>query len=149
MLVNIPATRKEAHSLGSNEYWTGIPCKSGHIAFRTVWRSNCRECERESKLRRADKIAEWQRAYRSRNTEKRRAYSRHVEQKLPLPSHAAPATCECCGGTSAKALSLDHCHNTNSFRGWLCERCNLSIGGLGDDLEGLLRAVAYLQKGRN
>jgi len=41
---------------------------------------------------------------------------------------------------------LDHCHDTDVFRGWLCHRCNVGIGFLGDTLEGLNKAIAYLEK---
>lgn len=53
--------------------------------------------------------------------------------------------CDNCGKKNVR-LSLDHCHDTGQFRGWLCHPCNTSIGTLGDDLEGLKRAVAYLER---
>jgi hypothetical protein len=56
-----------------------------------------------------------------------------------------PNICECCGKHSTKIV-CDHDHTTGEFRGWLCDPCNRSIGQLGDNLEGLSRAVAYLQK---
>ena len=56
--------------------------------------------------------------------------------------------CECCGAHADKAgkLQLDHDHKTNKFRGWLCKSCNVSIGGLGDDIPGVERGLAYLRK---
>lgn len=53
--------------------------------------------------------------------------------------------CDNCGKTKTK-LSLDHCHATGQFRGWLCHPCNTAIGVLGDDLESLKRAVEYLER---
>jgi hypothetical protein len=47
-----------------------------------------------------------------------------------------------------KATSLDHCHNTNEFRGWLCRRCNVGIGLIGDTLERLQAGVEYLTKSK-
>ena len=41
---------------------------------------------------------------------------------------------------------LDHCHDTKTFRGWLCHTCNRSLGGFNDDLERLNRAKEYLEK---
>ena len=41
---------------------------------------------------------------------------------------------------------MDHCHKTKKFRGWLCNQCNFSIGGLGDDVEGVIKALNYLCK---
>ena len=40
---------------------------------------------------------------------------------------------------------LDHTHDgSNTFRGWLCASCNRGIGGLGDDVAGVLNALVYL-----
>jgi len=53
--------------------------------------------------------------------------------------------CEICrkGG---KTLCYDHDHNTMEFRGVLCTQCNAAIGVLGDDEEGLSRALEYLRR---
>ena len=40
---------------------------------------------------------------------------------------------------------MDHCHKTEKFRGWLCKNCNMAIGKLGDDLDGVMNAVNYLK----
>lgn len=40
---------------------------------------------------------------------------------------------------------IDHDHYTNLVRGVICSNCNLGLGLLGDNLENLMRAVAYLQ----
>ena len=53
-------------------------------------------------------------------------------------------TCHCCG--KGGRLVCDHDHITNEYRGWLCEACNTGIGKLGDDIEGLKRALAYLER---
>jgi hypothetical protein len=41
---------------------------------------------------------------------------------------------------------LDHDHTTGAFRGWLCTLCNLGLGKLGDDVAGVRRAIAYLER---
>lgn len=41
---------------------------------------------------------------------------------------------------------VDHCHKTGYVRGLLCARCNLGLGKLGDNIEGLKKALAYLEK---
>lgn len=50
----------------------------------------------------------------------------------------------CC--KQIKSLVFDHCHDTGRFRGYLCDPCNRSIGVLGDDVDGLLRAINYLNR---
>lgn len=70
-------------------------------------------------------------------------------RKLPTPSRTAPVNCECCGihqKDVVRRFALDHCHETGKFRGWLCGRCNTGIGSLGDDLEGVMKAVRYLRR---
>tara|TARA_A200000159_G_C7239023_1_gene303691 strand:+ start:39 stop:185 length:147 start_codon:yes stop_codon:yes gene_type:complete len=42
-------------------------------------------------------------------------------------------------------MVCDHDHNTLKFRGWICDPCNMGIGKLGDDLEGIEKALAYLK----
>jgi hypothetical protein len=80
--------------------------------------------------------------------------SKIVYQHRKKYGHTMPEFCECCGkppstsgkGPGIKRLCVDHDHETGEFRGWLCFDCNQSIGKLGDNLEGLLKAVAYLKK---
>ena len=43
------------------------------------------------------------------------------------------------------SLAVDHCHETGKIRGLLCFKCNTGIGALGDSVEGLERALAYLR----
>jgi hypothetical protein len=58
-----------------------------------------------------------------------------------------PDKCELCG--RVEALHLDQDHATKEFRGWLCRSCNTSLGGLGDNVDGLRRAIAYLERSRS
>ena len=44
---------------------------------------------------------------------------------------------------------LDHCHETESFRGWLCHKCNRALGGFDDSPEMLERAIKYLEGNLN
>lgn len=67
------------------------------------------------------------------------------------PTRPEPTTCEICGGPPGRrALNLDHCHKTKKFRGWLCGKCNTTLGKAGDDLDGLTawfeKATAYLRR---
>ena len=50
------------------------------------------------------------------------------------------------GNTKNGSWVLDHCHDTESFRGWLCHKCNRALGGFDDDVEILNRAKEYLEK---
>ena len=64
--------------------------------------------------------------------------------------------CQCCkqqlengGGPgigSSNKRCIDHCHTTGKIRGVLCWDCNVAIGKLGDALQGVNKAVAYLKQ---
>lgn len=56
--------------------------------------------------------------------------------------------CALCGAVHEKnrKLMVDHNHNTKKVRGILCSKCNTGVGLLGDNLEGLMRAVEYLRR---
>ena len=51
--------------------------------------------------------------------------------------------CQVCG--SKDSLCYDHDHNTMKFRGVLCNKCNRSIGQLGDTLESIQKVLFYLK----
>jgi len=55
--------------------------------------------------------------------------------------------CEIC--ETKNSLCYDHDHKTMQFRGVLCRVCNKGLGSFGDTLEGLKKAVKYLEKEKN
>jgi hypothetical protein len=71
-----------------------------------------------------------------------------VRSQLHKEAPPKPELCECCGKVPIKWV-LDHDHNDDSFRGWICDRCNTGIGKLGDNLNGVINAVNYLLLVRN
>lgn len=66
-----------------------------------------------------------------------------IRDKLRKKAPSKPDICECCFCHPEK-WHLDHDHDYHSFRGWLCETCNIGIGKLGDNLEGIVNALKYL-----
>lgn len=141
-------SRAEAKARGLKRYFTGKPCKHGHVAERGLANRACLVCHAEGK--RTEKAREKARAYGRKwfktNREKAREYVRK-RRGCPEPTRPCPDYCECCGSPPGKcALHLDHCHTTGKFRGWLCGNCNTAIGKLGDDEAGLERALRYLRQ---
>jgi Recombination endonuclease VII len=168
-------TRDEARLAGEKHYDAEKPCKHGHEPRRYVSNQQCLVCakEQESKQYRKDPVAarERRKAWIKRNPEKRRQYERTKRLKdperviartrragwkfrnMPAPTRPPPKLCECCGKAETRAqngrthgLHLDHCHDSNRFRGWLCSACNLGIGKLGDTIESVERALTYLRR---
>jgi hypothetical protein len=80
-------------------------------------------------------------ALRAQNREAKRR-----QRGLPPATRPCPEFCECCGSkpNGAGAFHLDHDHTTGAFRGWLCSKCNVAIGLLGDNIDGLMFALKYL-----
>jgi hypothetical protein len=69
-------------------------------------------------------------------------------EQLVTARKTAPSkteSCQCCE-IKVSHLVLDHDHSTGNFRGWVCRNCNQGIGKLGDTVEGVQKALAYLQK---
>ena len=56
--------------------------------------------------------------------------------------------CACCGIHQIEltnALAVDHNHDTMAIRGLLCSNRNSGIGQLGDNIEGVRKALKYLE----
>lgn len=70
-------------------------------------------------------------------------------KKLLMEQDGGCAICLKADGTTRHSkLRTDHDHQTMQVRGLLCNNCNLGLGKLGDTLESLEKAVAYLRKAR-
>lgn len=107
---------------------------------RSAWKKKWYAANREQVL------AHRKRYYRA-NRERILGRER-LRRGLPLAERPEPDTCECCGGppTGKGSLHLDHDAVSGKFRGWLCSKCNQALGLLGDNLSGVLDAVAYLER---
>lgn len=58
-------------------------------------------------------------------------------------------TCNICGVNEASikgVLHLDHCHNTDAFRGWLCSSCNHGLGCFKEDESIFIKAMQYIRE---
>lgn len=53
------------------------------------------------------------------------------------------SACAICRQTGS--LVIDHCHASGAVRGLLCDRCNVGLGCMQDDIERLKAAVQYLE----
>lgn len=147
----------EAKQLGIKKYFTGKPCKQGHLAERSTSNGTCIECaiakvtkwkkSNPDKARDADTTLARKRrqndpaAQRARN----QAYAERLKVKrIEEAGREPPAHCEVCG-RKAHRICFDHCHTTGKFRGWLCDKCNVSLGNVNDDPEILRMLANYLE----
>lgn len=65
-----------------------------------------------------------------------------LRKKFPPPKKGL---CKICKVETEKWV-LDHCHRTNTFRGYICKDCNSGIGLLKDKISVLFRSLIYLTK---
>lgn len=83
--TNTIILRREALALGLPRYFTGKPCKNGHIAERGASRGECRECHRIWRAENQDKLKSWKRRWRSlaESSELERAQAKRYSDKYP------------------------------------------------------------------
>ena len=66
-------------------------------------------------------------------------------RRLPMETRPCPQLCEWAGCVRA-ATTLDHCHDTGAFRGWLCREHNVGLGKIGDNAAALRAGLDYLAR---
>lgn len=104
-------------------------------------RNNCKACKRKRdtywRSKNKDKTI-----YKTKKYHAEKVYGISLDEYLKRMSTSD--CCEVCGNEDK--LVYDHCHDTMNFRGVLCNKCNRSIGQLGDTLESLEKVVSYLRR---
>jgi hypothetical protein len=116
-----------------------------------VYRSDCKTCSATAARRWFAENKERHKETRHRHA-MRATYGLTPEQYQDMLA-AQGGVCAICGldepnahgrtGTQFR-LSVDHCHDTGRVRGLLCQKCNRAIGLLGDNVDLLRKAIAYL-----
>lgn len=119
-------------------------------------RNRCKACDSEDTMRRRDADPD-----KALDQHLRRAFGitlADYRERLV----AQGGVCAVCGEPPTVALGVpsrrqgravrprlvvDHNHETGEIRGLLCTPCNRGIGFLGDTIDGVRRALAYLERG--
>jgi hypothetical protein len=92
-----------------------------------------------------EKIRESSRIYKLTDGVKRQRRNYEREKMDRMATRPRPEVCEVCHTVGARGVVFDHCHETDTFRGWLCDNCNRALGLLNDDLERLLGLALYVE----
>jgi hypothetical protein len=120
------------------KYFTGEPCKNGHIAERWNYNGMCVECKREAD--RASNIKAGKK-YRVK-----KLYGLSLDQVEAI-KHQQNNKCAICEDelSSTHETQIDHCHHTGKVRGLLCINCNWLLGKSRDNPDLLRSAANYLE----
>jgi len=86
--TNLPKTREEAKKIGSKYYFTGQPCKHGHIAARKT-KGACIECLKVEWTKGNETRAEYFREYNKREDVKDRKNEWYQENRETVINNAA------------------------------------------------------------
>ena len=119
--------------------YIGPPCQTCTSTERYTSSGGCVHCTKAANLQKND-------------GRPRRGYRRLTKTGLDLPLQPEDSKCQACGDVAKLVADHDHALEAlgfpggETFRGWICYRCNNGIGLLGDDVAGLMRALAYLRK---
>jgi len=98
---------------------------------------------------------EWQKKHRLENPDTIKGYKLKDSFGITLDQYnqwfiQQEGKCKICGKHQtelARALAVDHCHNTKVIRGLLCAPCNAGLGHFRDNPDVLEAAINYLKSG--
>lgn len=107
--------------------------------------SNCKECHKVYSKTHYTNNKDYYVEKASRNRFAGAVYGLTREEELAFRKRNN-GLCELCN--LRPASHIDHDHSTGNLRGHLCSGCNSGLGLLGDNLEGLEKAVLYLTNSR-
>lgn len=80
LLMSLPASKAQAIASGQKKYFTGRPCKHGHVAPRYTCASSCSECVRIGERAWAQKNPERKREIRKATSSRERSLERSRRQ---------------------------------------------------------------------
>ena len=143
--------------------------KTYHKAYREKNKEKIKAKKKTYREKNRGKIRAYQKAWEEKNKENIRARkkiyrennkdkmrNRDLKRNFGISLHEydlmlteQKGKCACCGthqNELTRNLAVDHDHDTGLIRGLLCHICNTGIGKLGDNIEGLMRALNYLEK---
>lgn len=137
-------------------------------SLQVAWNKNKKglyHCSKESKIKRSKESrgennpmfgkkqsTETKMLIGTKNYKNGSLYKNSLEYKENLAKRKRPKQCEICGGLGKICFDHDHSKGEKtkeSFRGWICTRCNITLGYTKDSPELLRRLADYLENYSN
>lgn len=154
---------RSAEAAGLKHYFTGKPCKYGHLAPRYVSTWRCVPCTigrvLDWQVTNPEKKRAKQNRYQARKdkgqklveSRRDRATAKKLREKrlTEIAGRPRPYVCELCEQPNTRrddVIAFDHCHKHGHFRGWLCDRCNTTLGQAEDKPDLLRKMADYLER---
>jgi hypothetical protein len=147
-------SRADARATRLKHYFTGNPCKNGHVAKRLVSTRTCTACaaERQQTPEFRASAASYRRepGYRARMAGYERKYKTGMpdnvyHQKLiEQAGLCAVCNCQMMDGGTLLNTDRDH-HQPGIYRDLLCQSCNVGLGYV-EKPGWLHRALAYIEE---
>lgn len=148
-MAEYPSTKQEAREIGAEYYFTGKPCKHGHIALRSMRRGGCVECikEQDRNPAKKEKNRKWKQENRDRQKEYNQKYKKRIHQaeeghdaEIRRRYNAAKYLFRAIeAGEVVKPDICSNCEQTGDIQGhhwdydrpldvvWLCRQCHADI----------------------
>ena len=142
-MTTVLISRAEARAQGLSEYYTGKPCKHGHLTVRVVLDAKCRQCKRDRNNRPSEAVKA-SRARRGPAYHLARTYGITVDDVEALIAEQG-GNCKTCERPFVGRPHVDHCHTSGKVRGLLCGPCNRALGLIRDEVSTLSRMIDYLR----
>jgi len=163
----LPASKEDAELVGSIYYFTGVPCKRGHIEKRRTKCKSCIQCIRNAgakykltekyaigttkRIERKKALGIWNLECTNRTLKHQYGITLEEYNKILEKQQGVCAICKESENIvdkntgNIKRLAVDHCHETNIVRGLLCQSCNTALGKFKDKPEIIERAANYVR----
>lgn len=121
------------------KYFTGEPCKNGHVAERWNYNGMCVVCKRE-----ADRSSNKTASKRYTTKKNYNLTQKQVEDMRKSQDNKC-AICNDEFGDVYKT-QIDNCHSSGKVRGLLCIHCNWMLGKARDNPAILRNGADYLER---
>ncbi len=99
------------------------------------------------KIRERDKLAQAKKRNSDPAAQKIRNEHFKIRREAKMWEIAGRPRAEKCDICKKEEMTVfDHCHTKGHFRGWICDRCNKTLGLVYDDIDLLKKLISYLER---